>query len=216
MAATVLSFIFVTILGGLFGAVLQQRSWRHKWAMEKTERRTNAAMQTFEDVSGLLDQRLYCLHQLRVWTERDDAEMYDAALNKYRDAIRDWNFSINKLLAKLQIYIDIESRDTLNFDVGAKFVRAGELVEEAIRERRKTDKQIDLPHVKETIDALRQEVYLFNIKLLGKIEEKHRRQRELPILGELKQLIMVKDDDEINANASPPQSRSVVRQTDQT
>lgn len=214
MTATALSFILVTILGGLFGAVLQQRSWRHKWAMEKTERRTNAAMQTFEDVSGLLDQRLYCLHQLRVWAERDDAQMYDAALTKYRDAIRDWNFSINKLLAKLQIYIDVESRDTLNFDVGAKFVRAGELVEEAIRERKKADTQIDLFPLRAAIDALRQDVYHFNIKLLGKVEEQHRRQRELPILGELKQLIIVKNDDEMDA--SPAQSRSVVKGTDQT
>lgn len=173
ITSTLLSLVFITGLGGFFGAWLQQRSWGYQKRYEKTERFRASAIEVFEIVSELMDKRLYRLEQLRVWSSRDDQSGFNVRLENYRSIVMEWNDRINHILAKLQIYMGQAIREEFDSHVGKKFVDAGAELEEAIRKRSSLDEPTDLETllISSKVNELRSEVYEFNLKMLKEIEE---------------------------------------------
>ena len=88
-------FILTTVAGGLLASILQARLWRHQWKAERRVKFEEAARAVFEDVSRLMDKRLFRLSQWRLWIARGDEPRIAIALEDYRAVMREWNAALN-------------------------------------------------------------------------------------------------------------------------
>jgi len=182
-------FVLTTILGGLLGALLQHRSWRYKWDTENSEKVISTSRELFQEISRLMDRRLYRVYQFYVWSKRGSEPELKASLENYRAALADCNDNINRHLAMLQIYFGQNIREKFDFEVGHKFVHVGELVEDYYRRSDKDDKALERS-IENEISDLRGEVYNYNLILLGEIGKKteHANQRA-GLIEDLKNLL---------------------------
>lgn len=185
----VVGFALTTILGGLLGAFLQHRSWRYQWDTESSEKHVSTSRELFQEISRLMDRRLYRVYQFYVWSKRGSEPELKTSLENYRAALTDWNDNINRHLAMLQIYFGQGIREKFDFEVGHKFVRVGELVERYHRRSDEGDKALEQSIEKE-INDLRGEVYAYNLILLGEIEIKTKRSDQpAGLIADLKNLL---------------------------
>ena len=169
-------FVLTTVVGGLLGSFLQTRLWRYQWEAERSSKLTDAARSIFEDVSGLMDRRLFRLSQLHLWIVRSDPDRIAISINAYRGVMREWNDSINRNLSLLQFYFGTEIREAFDFGVGKKFVDTGALAERLYRNIPIVD-EILAAKVEAEIVALRAEVYQYNLVLLRRMDQLQRLSR---------------------------------------
>jgi hypothetical protein len=164
-------FLLTSAAGTVIAATLQNRSWEHRWKVQRDEERVAAARNVFEEVSRLMDRRLFRVSQLCLWCNRGDEERIKYALESYRDVLAEWNESINRNLSMLQFYFDQKTREQFDFGVGKKFVDVGALVENHPRLK----KERDISETASTdglLSELRHEVYDFNLAMLQRIENR--------------------------------------------
>jgi hypothetical protein len=182
-------FLLTTICGGFVGTLLQQRAWRHKWEIENAEKHIETAKQIFEEVSRLMDKRLFRVDQLSTWIKRADKERVEVSLQNYREVMFDWNDNINRHLAMLQIYFGNDIREDFDFNVGAKFVKAGLGTEAVYRDFiREQDIGDALSDVRNLIGELRAEVYLYNLKMLSRIESYKHNQKNPGLVSDIRSI----------------------------
>ena len=90
----VIGFVLTSVLGGALAYLFQQRAWRHQYETERRDQQRQLALKTFEEVSALLDQRLYrsqVLDVLKLPVSREfalaliDDKKLDAARSTARD-----------------------------------------------------------------------------------------------------------------------------------
>ena len=99
----VAGFLLTTVLGGSLGFFFQQRSWAHQHTVQRMEQERERAVQIFEEVSRLMDKRLYRL-RLLYWGlagESDNAKwsaLSESRMEDYRKVLYEWNDSINRNL----------------------------------------------------------------------------------------------------------------------
>ena len=189
-------FALTTMGGAFIGTLLQQRAWRHKWETETAEKRIEIAKQIFEEISKLMDQRLFRVHQLAVWLDRDDASRIDTAMENYRAVLFDWNDNINRHLALLQMYFGAKIREHFDFQVGAKFVEVGSNIESAYREFKSGGSNVKkgLSAASGLIQELRSEVYQYNLELLNHIESRiNELNPNTGMVGDIKSLFHVRN-----------------------
>jgi len=187
-------FFLTTICGGLIATLLQHRAWRHKWATEAAEKRAETTKQVFEEISRLMDRRLFRINQLELWLRRQDKARVDIAMQNYRDVLFEWNDSINRHLAMLQIYFGNDIREEFDCDVGARFVEIGSLVEAIYRQFAAQSEIGSLtPPDRERMERLRLDVYRYNLKMLRCIEAQGRALSETPsAIAEIKAMLETK------------------------
>ena len=167
-------FGLTTVLGGMLAALLQARLWRHQWQAQRTQQDSEAARLVFEDVSRIMDKRLYRLSQLRIWIDRGDPRRLARAIADYRDMLREWNDAINRNLSLLQFHFGTSIREQFDFGVGRDFVEAGALAESLYRALPARDPDQD-QRLAARIESLRKQVYDFNLALLdalGRIRDR--------------------------------------------
>jgi hypothetical protein len=63
----VVGFLLTTVVGGLLGVYLQRRSWSHQYNVQLAAAGRDRAVALFEELSRLLDRRLYRMRRL-YWT----------------------------------------------------------------------------------------------------------------------------------------------------
>jgi hypothetical protein len=188
-----LGFLLTTICGGFVGTLLQQRAWRHKWEIENAEKHIETAKQIFEEVSRLMDRRLFRVDQLSAWIKRADKERVEASLQNYREVMFDWNDNINRHLAMLQIYFGNDIREDFNFKVGVTFVKVGSDTEAIYRDFIREQEIGDaLSNVRNLIDELRVEVYSYNLKMLTRIESHKHTKKNPGLFGDIKSIFYSK------------------------
>lgn len=128
----VAGFVLTTVLGGLLGSFFQRRTWAHQHRVQTQDQERERAVLVFEEVSRLLDRRLYRL-RLLYWSLAADtavrSERSEARMEDYRQVLYEWNDSINRNLALIQQYFGIASRERLDYGIGAAFVELGQAVE---------------------------------------------------------------------------------------
>ena len=172
-----LSFLLTTVIGGTLTWMFQTRSWEHKWKIESAERKHREAFNAFEEISTLLDERLYSLFQLVVWTEKTDSVRFYSALKDYRLTLKNWNNNISRSLAKLHFYYSKDLRNEFDDIIGKKFVDSGSLLEVFVRQRHKSFSEkspvtlLELNNVRKNILELRLDVESYNLKLLNSVQE---------------------------------------------
>lgn len=80
-----LAFVLTTVFGGLLGYYFQKRSWTHQNTTKLLESERNVATKLFEEISVLLDKRLYSMRQL-YWKINDSSQTQsniDIVMDKY-------------------------------------------------------------------------------------------------------------------------------------
>jgi hypothetical protein len=100
-----LGFLFTTVFGGLLGWWLQSRSWAHQNRVRLLEVERGEASKVFDEVSRLMDKRLYRMMKLH-WTLKRGASEEDVKqhLQEYREVLYEWNDALNRNLALTEAY----------------------------------------------------------------------------------------------------------------
>ena len=111
-------FVLTSVLGGLLGYMFQNRAWKNQQKAQQREQDRQQALRTFEEVSQLLDKRLYRMRRL-YWAARsralgrgDKAELASALAN-YREVLVEWNDNLNRTLALVHTYFGSQIREQM-------------------------------------------------------------------------------------------------------
>jgi hypothetical protein len=169
-APLIVGFLLTTVAGGILGYFFQIRSWSHQYEVQFYEQERERAAKAFEEISRLLDKRLYRL-RLLYWRlsgpveDKSNAEI-QRKMDDYRAVLYEWNDNINHNLAVMQQYFGTRMRIRLDSEVGAEFVKLGRQVERLWRDssidaNRNADTQLD-----RRIGELNELIYGFNLDML--------------------------------------------------
>lgn len=174
LAPVLVGFLLTTVAGGGLGYFFQNRSWHHQHDVQRRESERERAEQAFEEVSRLLDKRLYRLRQL-YWSLRPDADdaRKEAAATKmddYRAILYEWNDSINRNLAVIQQYFGLEMRDRFDYVVGRELVELGAIVEAMWKERDLVGQPRTSRDIGNRLAKLAGMIYEFNLALLRALQ----------------------------------------------
>jgi hypothetical protein len=159
----IIGFVLTTLCGALLGFVFQRRHARYQWLRTRWEKELEEAQAVFEEVSRLLDRRLYRTRQL-LWAV-DRAEVRQERLSEYRAVVTEWNDNINRILALVAIHYTDNLRNAVDNEIGAEFVAIGHSLERAIR----GESRVDAQRLEQRVNQLATEVYKFNLRLLKEI-----------------------------------------------
>ena len=107
MVLLVTGFLLSGVAGGFLGYFFQQRAWAHQHEVQRADLQREQAQQTFEDLSTLMDRRLYRMRLVHSAARRQalsggHAERLDRAVQDYRLVLRDWNDTLNRNLALIE------------------------------------------------------------------------------------------------------------------
>lgn len=134
----VIGFALTTVLGGALGYFFQNRAWRHQHNVELREERRRRALGVFEELSTLLDRRIYRMRQV-VWCSRgavaqgETTDDLRTALAEYRVVLRDWNDNLNRSLALAQASFGEGIRASLESDIYERFSSIGRALDDHLR-----------------------------------------------------------------------------------
>jgi hypothetical protein len=160
-------FLLTTLCGNWLASVFQRRQARYQWLKSRWEKELAEAQAVFEEVSRLLDRRLYRARQL-LWSFDRPPETRDQRLSDYRSVVTEWNDNINRILALLAIHFSDRLRNTIDNVIGAEFVAIGRSLEQGIHAGSVTD----VGELERKLDALAGQVYVFNLDLLQEIKKR--------------------------------------------
>src|SRR5205807_6782877 len=127
-----IGFLLTTVCGGLLAFVFQRRQAEYQWLRTRREKELTDAQAVFDEVSRLLDRRLYRTRQL-LWSFDRLLAGRQQCLDDYRTIVTEWNDNINRILAMLTIHFSIERRNMIDNQIGAQFRAIGHSLEQAIR-----------------------------------------------------------------------------------
>ena len=139
----VVGFALTTVGGGVFAYLLQNRSWARQHEVTLAQAEREAALHVFEELSTLMDRRLYRMRRLEGVlsdTEAADDELH-GALADYRVVLFEWNDSLNRNLARVETYFGRSVRVYLELHVYEGFKALHQLLM-SMRSRRLRDSPI--------------------------------------------------------------------------
>lgn len=141
-----ITVIVATFLAAGLAYYFQNRSWNHQHQLQAaeeqhqlraqlSEQERERAVLIFDEISRLMDKRLYRL-RLLYWRmksghdgtgwPKETAERFE----EYRQVLYEWNDSINRNLALVQRYFGRGMRDQLDYRLGASFASLGRTMEQ--------------------------------------------------------------------------------------
>ena len=129
----VVGFVLTTLIGGWWATRLQNRSWEHQNERRKHEEESRRASEACDDLSRLLDKRLYRMRRL-YWSiaaanrSPEDVEAMEARLDDYNSVLYEWNDRLNANLALLGSHFGTAARAYL-FDLYERFREVGRKLE---------------------------------------------------------------------------------------
>lgn len=118
IAMLLTGFLLTTIVGGYLSHSWQTRSAEIQRVAEQKRNEIQAATAVFEDISRLMDKRLYRMRRISMGVGNDvDADIMSRRWDAYRESLFEWNENLNRYLALTQMYFGQEARDTLERDI---------------------------------------------------------------------------------------------------
>jgi hypothetical protein len=170
----VAGFLLTTVLGGLLGFLFQRRAWAHQHRAQTQDRERERAVLVFEEISRLLDKRLYRL-RLLYWSLIADkdvrSEQSEKRMEDYRQVLYEWNDSINRNLALIQQYFGVAARDRLDYGIGATFVELGQAVEAMWRRFDNETGPANHERINNALlTALGSQIYAYNVDMIRAIQ----------------------------------------------
>ena len=163
-------FILTTVLGGLLGHYLQNRAWKHQNNARLLETERQAATAIYEDLSTLLDKRLYRMRQLCWKLGMDDDALIEQHMERYREVLYEWNDSLNRNLARVQNYFGDTVRGQLEHVIYEEFARLGSQLEGRYAAREAGADELRLEAVEKDLDTLSSYIYVLNVSLISLIQ----------------------------------------------
>jgi hypothetical protein len=170
LLAVVVGFLLTTVVGGLFGYLLQQRAWTHQYRVGAAATRRERSLELFDELSRLLDKRLYRMRRWYWSLDRDRengarSEDSDDRRAEYVAVLYEWNDSINRNLAMLQSFFGSEPRRQLDEVIGAEFRQLG-----ADLETMWDDATFGGQNFDRRFRDLENLIYEFNVRLINSID----------------------------------------------
>ncbi|MCD4741574.1 MAG: hypothetical protein K8R67_03685 [Desulfobacteraceae bacterium] len=125
-----LGFFLTTIVGGYLSYSWQTRSAEFQINAEQKRYEIQAATKVFEEISSLMDKRLYRMRRINMGLgNKVDSEVMDIRWTHYRETLFEWNENLNRNLALTQIYFGQEARNILQHNIQTKFINLGRMLE---------------------------------------------------------------------------------------
>lgn len=111
LVITVVAFFLTSFIGTKISQSLQDRAWRNQEDERKKSKQLEVAADLFEEMSSLMDKRLYL--ERRVLYSHSDKEkgkpdMTMKCFSDYNTFLYEWNCSLNKNICKLDQYFGRE------------------------------------------------------------------------------------------------------------
>ncbi len=102
----VVGFVLTTVGGAVLGYLLQNRSWSRQREVTLVQAEREAALRVFEELSTLMDRRLYRMRRLEGVLSDEEAadDELERARADYRAVLFEWNDSLNRSLARVETY----------------------------------------------------------------------------------------------------------------
>lgn len=168
----VLSFILTSVVGGLLGYYFQNRTWKHQNTARLQENERVTAKSVFENMSMLMDRRLY-RSRLLSWSLEDESiqeEAIERHMAEYRQILYEWNDTLIRNLALVEAYFGNDVRQHLEGTVYESFKRIGGQLEKQYNEW-KASKKISIPSTTSTeLQKLSNEIYRLNFSMIRLIQ----------------------------------------------
>jgi hypothetical protein len=173
----VIGFGLTSVLGGALGLFFQTRSWTHQHRAQQRDQEREQAIKVFEEVSSLLDKRLYRMRQL-FWAAKrragagTDGDGVDQAREEYRHVVATWNDNLNRILALVQTYFGGAARHQLEDNLYEEFSAIGRALERFVRDVAPPKFEGDeTPPIDARLRWLGRQVYAFNVGILSLLQE---------------------------------------------
>jgi hypothetical protein len=160
-------FVLTTVAGGVLGFFFQRRNADIQYLAHLHEAERSAALGLFEEISTLMDRRLYRMRQLAWHLQRagDSDGSVNAAMDAYRQIVFDWNDRLNRNLAMTEIYFGTDIREQVHALYGG-FAEIGSRLETASR----TD-GTEARHAEATLNSLSDAIYELNVQMIRRVRE---------------------------------------------
>ena len=172
----VLGFGLTSILGGALGVVFQRRTWAHQHLAQLRDQRREQAMKVFEEVSSLLDKRLYRMRLLfwaakrRAPAGRDSTGLREAR-DEYRQVVAEWNDNLNRTLALVHTYFGGRARERLEDHLYEEYSAIGRALDQFVIDVSEPGHaDVRVPSIGRRLTWLGSEVYEFNLQMLKLFE----------------------------------------------
>lgn len=164
IALLLLGFVFTTLVGGYLSNSWQSRAAEIEREAEQKRYEIKAATSIFENVSKLMDKRLYRMRRVSmgIGNEKNSNEL-NQRWDIYREALFEWNESLNRNLAMVQMYFGEDARLFLEKDIQLGFISYGRMLENSKNNGYKDRLQ--------KADDLNNKIYNFDLWLIGKIQK---------------------------------------------
>ncbi len=165
----VVAFFFTNIVGTRISQSLQDRSWKNQDFEMRKEKQLEAASKLFEEVSSLMDKRLYLerrvlyAHQDR---KRGLPDKTAQCFSDYNLFLYEWNFSLNKNICKLEQYFGHEIKSLFHDRISKDFNWIGILL-------RRLHLNIQSPsfsNILGAIDITNERVFKLDQKMLSRLK----------------------------------------------
>jgi hypothetical protein len=168
-----LGFLLTTVLGGLLGYYFQNRAWRHQFRVQLLEAEQATATKLFEELSRLMDKRLYRMRQVH-WNLKKEVPRgaIEEHMKRYRDVLYEWNDSLNRNLALTETYFGSGIRTHLEDTVYESFSRIGTALESRYRGTLAGEEPEGEKKASRDLSVLGSEIYRLNVSMIRSIQSR--------------------------------------------
>ncbi len=168
----VIGFLLTSVAGGALGLFFQTRNWSHQHRALQLDQQREQAIKVFEEVSSLLDRRLYRM-RLVFWAAKRcapagrDVTALREPLEEYRKVLAPWNDNLNRTLALVQTYFGGGARQQLEDHVYEEYTATGRALDQFVQDVSVPDHaDVPVPPIGRRLTWLGHEVYELNLVML--------------------------------------------------
>lgn len=162
-------FVLTTLVGGYLTQSWQTRSARIQREAEHKRTEQAAATRLFEELSRLMDKRLYRMRRVHNGLGSNvSGEKMQKRWDSYREVLFEWNENLNRNLALVQRYFGYGPRDILENQIQAGFIELGQLLEGSGYPNKGVTKY---QHRQAVADDLNNIIYSFDINMITSIQD---------------------------------------------
>lgn len=164
----ILAFTLTSIFGTWIATFFQNRAWKQQREMKLKDEERSQAIEVFDEISKLLDRRLFRYRQIIYAFRAGDQKRIEESFASYREVLFEWNDNLNRNYSRLEIYFGKDARKRLEFEINKEIIFVGMLLE---RIKNGRENALPLETVWAKIDHINGLVYDFDRTLLRQIEE---------------------------------------------
>jgi len=168
----ILSFFLTSVVGGLLGYYFQNRSWKHQNTAHLQESESLTAKNIFENISMLMDKRLY-RSRLLSWSLEDETPqevVIEKHMTEYRQTLYEWNDTLIRNLALVEAYFGNNIRQHLEGTIYESFQRIGKLLENQYADWKISKKGTSTTKTSIELKKLGDEIYRLNFSMIKLIQ----------------------------------------------